>query len=784
MGPDSFHILIIDDDEIDRMALKRSLRKANVDAKTVEASSLAQAREKIKLHSYDCVFLDYRLPGGNGVELLQEFRTQGYEMPVVIVTSHADSSLAVQVMKAGGSDFIPKEYLNPDLIGQVLLNAIRTTESERERKKAVKALRYSQARLAEAQRIAHLGHWELDLHSEEFECSDQFFELLGYQESEFPEHVSFVFIANHSTPTSVSKLRTALDQCIEEKMELELDIQIRRTDGSIRDMEIHFRPIVKMGMIGRIRGTLQDITFRKKIEAQLIEAKNAAERSALAKEEFLANMSHEIRTPMNAMLGFAKLLQETPLNDTQKDYLNAIDLSGEALLAIINDILDLSKIEAGHMRFEAKPFSLRESFRTIEQIFKAKVDSKGLSLTSLIGPGVPDCLTGDQVRLNQVLINLVGNAIKFTEEGQIDVEVKSIHEEAGRVKLLFEVSDTGIGIPEEKQRSIFESFTQVSGETTRKFGGTGLGLTICKRIVELQGGKIGVQSEVGEGASFFFELVFQTICESEATDSPTLQPSTPSLTELDYSVLRILVVEDNPLNQLLVSRILEGMDISFQLAQTGKEALAHLEKSDFDLILMDIQMPGMDGYQATRTIRNMPPPKGETPIVALTAHAFAEEKAKCIEAGMNDFLPKPFQPDQLRALLRKLLLGEINLKHLNATASPKKLYDLSDVDALVSGKKAFKLELLELFLQETPLAIAKMEKAIQANDAESLRRAVHAFKPSVILLKIKGGEALILEMHTLASNGDAKACTPLLHSLRQTLKKVLEHLEQEIPLLS
>lgn len=788
MVPDIFHILIIDDDEIDRMALKRSLRKAGLRVEITEAGTVDQAREKIATGPFDCVFLDYRMPGGNGVELLKEFRSNGYEIPVVVVTSHADPTLAVQVMKAGGSDFIPKEYLNPDLVGQVLLNAIRTTQAEQERKKAVKALRYSQARLAEAQRIAHLGHWELDLQSEEFECSDQFYELLGYESDAYPEEVSFVFIANHSTPSSVSRLRTALDKCIEERVELELDIQIKRKDQALRDMEIHFRPVIKMGLVARVRGTLQDITFRKKIEAQLTEAKDAAERSARAKEEFLANMSHEIRTPMNAMLGFAKLLQETPLNETQMDYLAAIDLSGEALLAIINDILDLSKIEAGQLRFESKAFSIRESLKSLQRIFKAKIDEKGLSLTTLIGPGVPDILIGDQIRLNQILMNLVGNAIKFTEEGQIDIEVKSIEESEEQVHLLFEVTDTGIGIPEEKQLSIFKSFTQASGETTRKYGGTGLGLTICKRIVELQGGRIGVHSEPGEGASFYFELNFlapsSEDLQNHLSKDHQVQANTSSQSELNFSQLRILVAEDNPMNQLLVRRILEGMEIPYELAQTGLQALELVKLETFDLVLMDIQMPEMDGYEATRSIRQLPAPKGEIPIIALTAHAFAEEKAKCLTVGMNDFLPKPFQPDQLRQKLRQLLVGEIPSEVLPNAVNQDSLYDLQDVDALCAGKMTFKLELLELFLQEAPLALSKMENAIQKQDGEALRRAIHAFKPSVILLKIRGGETLILEMHALADEGKTQECIPLLASLTQTLELVFVELAKELPLLT
>ncbi len=812
------HILIIDDDEVDRMAVRRSLGKARINVETEMAESITEAREKIGKIPYDCVFLDYRMPGGNGVELLREFRAAGYQMPVIVVTSHTDPALAVEVMKAGGSDFISKNVLTPELIGQVLRSAIRTHQAEAERRRAEVALRYSQARLAEAQKIAQLGHWEINLVTDMLYCSDQVFSILGYGNEDRPEQAGFKFILNHLHPSSLSKWEKAFNTCINNQQPNELDLKVVRQDGEVRHLEVHLRPIEGLEKVARIRGTIQDISFRKQIEAELIQAKDEAVRSARAKEEFLANMSHEIRTPMNAILGFTKLLQETELTEVQTEYLEAIDISGEALLAIINDILDLSKIEAGKLHFEKRTFSLTGILRSIRQIFQVKFDEKSMPLHTSIGPGVPDSISGDPVRLNQVLINLVGNALKFTEEGEIGIEIKLVGEagreggegEAGgertrkkteNVRLLFEVNDTGIGIPYDKQVDIFQSFTQASGETTRKYGGTGLGLTICKRIIELQGGKIGLQSEPGEGSNFFFELDFdlgnvETIPApkaGESSDSGVRSAENGNSSELGVRSaeeapssiplidLKVLVAEDNRMNQLLVTKILEGMGLSFSLTESGLEALEKLQQEHFDLVLMDIQMPVMDGYEATRQIRSLSDPKRSSiPIIAMTAHAFAEERNRCLQAGMDDCISKPFKPEELRQKLSLVAKGDWSPVPPPPPTSTYQYINLAEFEELVAGKASFKRELIELFLEEAPKALAKMQKAIDEEEAEALRRAIHAFKPSVILFQIAEGPELIQEMNDHAVGERPLEAQPLHANLSQNIQLALEELQTEL----
>ena len=378
------------------------------------------------------------------------------------------------------------------------------------------------------------------------------------------------------------------------------------------------------------------------------ESETKVKASAAVKENFLANMSHEIRTPLNAILGFTNILQKTRLENEQKDYVDIIQRSGDNLLSIVNDILDLSKIEAGMLRIEEAPFRVSDIISTVETMLNPRAEEKNLKLFVNLDADVPEIVSGDAVRLTQILVNLVSNSIKFTEDGGVYLRVTMLKKENNTAKLEFLVRDTGIGIPAEKQLTIFDRFEQAEAETTRRFGGTGLGLSIVKNLVELQKGTITLFSNPGHGSSFTVELSFN-ICDGERTVREIKRHV--AISDNNKSRIRILIAEDNSMNQRLIRHLLKSRGYNFDLVFNGVQAIESLKKQSYDMVLMDIQMPEMDGYSATRQIREEL--KLNIPVIAMTAHAMSGEKEKCIKSGMNDYISKPINEEILFDIIQK-----------------------------------------------------------------------------------------------------------------------------------
>ncbi|NLR58014.1 response regulator [Chitinophaga polysaccharea] len=491
------------------------------------------------------------------------------------------------------------------------------------------------------------------------------------------------------------------------------------------------------------------ITSRIHRQEQLIEALDASQQQekklAAVKDQFLANMSHEIRTPMNAVLGFTHLLKAQPLTDKSKEYVGAIENAGQSLLEIINDILDISKIESGMMRIEASAFSLRSVLHGVNTMFKPKAEEKQLQLSVTIDDNVPDILYGDVMRLTQVLVNLASNAVKFTQEGSVHIHAAKIWAEDNAVRILFTVSDTGIGIDPSKLDAIFDRFNQAEASTTRKFGGTGLGLTIVKQLIELQNGFISVESKPGEGTTFKVELPY-TLADS------LLEEGNSYFTENDQLPLhpdvRILVAEDNKLNQNLLRHLLTGWHLQYKIVTNGKEVLQALDKQHFDLVLMDIQMPEMDGYSAVQAIRNEL--HSTIPVIAMTAHAMTGEREKCLQMGMNEYISKPIIEEELYKLIQ-VYIGKLPPRELPATNylphenGTHQLINMHYLHDLSKGNTSFEKNMLEQFIAQLPEELSLLKKAVAAEDIAAIRASAHNLKTTVSFIGLEDHLYPILE---------------------------------------
>jgi PAS domain S-box-containing protein len=499
----------------------------------------------------------------------------------------------------------------------------------------------------------------------------------------------------------------------------------------------------------------RDITEQKRIATELTEAKvfaelatviaeeakikaesatRIAEDAVKAKQQFLSNMSHEIRTPMNAIIGFTKVVLKTELTVKQNEYLTAIKVSGDALIVLINDILDLAKVDAGKMTFEQTPFKMASSISAMLHLFETKIHEKNLELVKEYDSKIPEVLLGDPVRLHQIILNLVSNAVKFTTRGKIIVSVRLLNEDEEKATIEFAVTDTGIGIPENRIDNIFENFQQASSGTARLYGGTGLGLAIVKQLVEPQGGSIRVISKIDEGSTFSFILSFQKTKAEAEHDA--------GIAELDAEIknIKVLVVEDIALNQLLMKTLLDDFGFERDIAANGKIAIEKLQAKSYDIVLMDLQMPEMNGFEATEYIRNKMHSK--IPIIALTADVTTVDLAKCKAVGMNDYIAKPVDErllyNKIIGLVKKPVFAK-PVEDQGIIDKHKKESKYTDLGYLSHRTKAdpkLMMEMISLYLEQTPPLIDTMKKSLQEKDWKSLHAAVHKMIPSFSIMGI------------------------------------------------
>lgn len=480
---------------------------------------------------------------------------------------------------------------------------------------------------------------------------------------------------------------------------------------------------------------------QQKLIQTLDKSEKRLKEASKIQEQFVANISHEIRTPMNAVLGFAGLLQKTRLDKNQHEYVRSIRSSAENLLTIINDILDLSRIESGMMHIESLPFNLRELIDSLITMLNVKAKNRNLYLRTEIDEPVPETLKGDAVRLTQILLNLISNALKFTHQGGVTVNL-GIEEKKGETYYIrFIISDTGIGISPEKQKTIFERFQQAQPETTRRYGGTGLGLSIVKQLVEIQNGNISVSSEVGKGSVFTVILPYQMATEEE---KESVIPVPVLMAEPLLQKIKLLIAEDNVMNRKLIQHLLKQWQIDFDIVTNGVQAVEVLKQraDEYDMVLMDIQMPEMDGYMATEKIRydlhlNLP-------IIAMTAHALAGEKEKCLGAGMDDYISKPINEEQLYKLIHKHALNSSNIK--------ASVINIEYLRSLSNGDEDFERNMIKAFSEQMPQELKELKTAIDQKNYKKIRSIAHNMKSTVSYLGLQQLTPLLEQIETESEN--------------------------------
>ncbi len=499
-----------------------------------------------------------------------------------------------------------------------------------------------------------------------------------------------------------------------------------------------------------------DITEKKKVEADLIAAKKIAENSVKIKEEFLRNMSHEIRTPMNSIIGFTDLLLETKLNPDQNEFLGRIKKSSSTLLVLTNDILDSSKLESGKLIFESIDFDLIELIDQVIKMIEDKAKKKGIELSLFIDSKCPRYINGDPTRLNQVLLNLINNSVKFTEEGEVNMYVKHKIENDDSINIIFKIEDTGIGMSEKAQKIIFERFTQARSDTTRKYGGSGLGLAIVKMIVDQRKGEIHLDSTLGKGTTFTITIPFnKCIQEQVSGDRNSLlgqEDNKPKVFSLKH--LKILLVEDNLMNQALAKSRMKSWNCNIDIADNGVIALEKIENSIYDLILMDIQMPEMDGYETTKRIRKLKPPICEIPIIAMTADASSNDEEKSLKTGMNDYISKPFNPESLYNKIIYHTKQKADNEDENIVEAEEKETD-NHVDLSFLKKESLGDDDLFIFLINTFIAnfesfLINVKAGIKSKDFESIYKESHKIISNVRMIAREPLQNKISLIHDLS----------------------------------
>ena len=795
--PQILRLLLLEDEDAHAEAIRRAFARAapSMPVEIQRVASLQEYCAQVLACTPDIALIDLNLPDGNAMESLS-LLSESNPFPALVMTGMGSEAVAVAAIKAGAFDYLvksPETFANmPHSVERVM----REWNLFQAHQQAEKALQVNENMLREAQTIAGLGSYVLDLPTGNWTSSGVLDRVFGI--SEGYDHTvkgwsELIHPDDRPMMTEYFKNEVAgMGRTFDKEYRI-----IRQSDHAER--WVHGRGKIKCDDSGaalKMIGTIQDITQQKIMESRLRDTMAQAEAATRAKSEFLANMSHEIRTPMNGIIGMSDLLLDTSLLPEQHEYAVAIHSCAASLLAIINDILDFSKVEAGKLELEHVDFAIRTTIAESLEILAVNAQGKGLDVACTVADDVPEFLRGDSGRLRQVLFNLVGNAIKFTSQGSVTIKVETLAETEDSGALRFTVSDTGMGIPAEKQESIFSKFTQAYPSSTRRFGGTGLGLSICKQIIKLFQGDISVTSEEGKGSAFTFTAVFEKTPPGAMVPLPEGSVGSDDKLDTRYSAggaahrrLRVLVAEDNTTNRIIAVKMIEKLGHVAEAVANGKEAIESLRQIPYDLVLMDCLMPVMDGFEATKIIRA--PGSGvrnpRIPIIALTAYAMKDDRDLCLEVGMDDYISKPTNLHDLAAAIRRCALqesceGEEPPALRENSQAPLCDFDRKAFSERTMGDRNLAIDVVSIFLVDSFLILEKISAAIEAGDAEAAGNIAHTLKGSSATVGGRVLSQIAAQMQEAGKIGNLPQLTELHSSASAALHKLCALLRREFEL--
>ena len=772
MADNKIKILIIDDDDVDRMIIKRALQGAGIIADIFTATDIETGHALASEENFECIFLDYNLPGNNGLEFLKAYRSNNGQSPVILVSSHIDDNTEKEAISTGATHILSKDMITSDRVAALLNNSSEFISNQNESSSVPQTDSDAESKLEAIIENASLIIFSIDENG-----NFNLFKGKGIENLQLDADSivgKSIFETDNITPVQpVDYNKALLNNNLQASVEM---------NG--RFYEVHYMPVLNSeNNISGMNGLVMDITSAKKNEQELKNSLVSSEETQKIKEMFLANMSHEIRTPIHGIMNLTDILLKTEISSDQLKYLDAIKKSADNLRVIINDILDLSKIEAQKMTFENTTFNLQQTIDSVIEIFKPRALEKNIQLIFNYQENLAENVNGDSVRLSQVINNLISNAIKFTHEGHVKIDVCTEEKNEKFCLVSFKISDTGIGIPQHKLTSIFDSFSQAGDDITRKYGGTGLGLSICKSLVELQGGMITVESKPGDGSIFTFRLAFENISNDELNATG----ASVNAEEISFNKeLKILIVEDNDVNRMVVNIMMRDWNWKIDNASDGSVAIDMIEQNNYDLVLMDIEMPGMNGYKTTEHIRkNISAPKNGIPILAMTAHANTSEKDKCLNAGMNDYVSKPFDAAELKTKIIALCTSDASEKNekteSTSCTSEERITNLTFLRQLADNNESFFKDFILLFLQNAPETIKDLETSLDKKDYNGIRQAAHKIKPTLSYLGMKESHlAAVKTEENAKEQKDIVEITTLIKKIKDACNKAYAELEQEL----